>query len=149
MGGKHERMNPRGPVGGRKGPGDVLAEKYRGRRGMYKPRRRKGFTMARLESDHQRAEAVFDEEESQLICVLFMHGKCYPSVLCWEEVAPTLEAVGILDAIFEANDFIQGLADKAHGWLRYIPFHSLCMRAEHTLEIKEFVQHHMEASGAG
>lgn len=148
MGGKHERTNPHGPVGGRKGPGDVWAEEHCGRKGMYKPRRRKGPVSVELESKDERGGVAFDKIEFQLIDILSTQGKCYPSVLHWEAITLILEVIGVSNAKFEANDFIWRLVDKTHGWLEYIPYHSLCLRVGHALEIKEFVEDYLEADRA-
>ncbi len=147
MGGKHERLNPHGPVGGRKGPGDVWAEERCGRKGMYRPRRRKGPISREIRSVHESDGPVLEAKESQLITVLFAHHKFSPSVLVWEDIVLVLDAIGLADAELVANDFLEKLVGKGPYWIEYIPFRSLCLRVQHLSDIKEFLRNHPVPGG--
>lgn len=143
-GGKHERQNPRGSIGGRKLPGDQLAEDVHGRRGMYKGRRRKGQLQQRLESGEEKTTQGLNRDESQLIYFLHIRQKYCPSILSWDDTLAELEVIGLMNAPTEADGFIHSLESKTNGWLKYISCHSLCLRREHALEIQQFLKEYIE-----
>ncbi len=146
MAGGHRRANPHGPIGGRKGPGDVLSESIRGRRGMFKVRRSKGPLCSALRTDTGRVEPDLNSLEKRLVNVLSRNDRFSPPVIYWDDLVRMLEAFGFPDPRSRADDFIRRMIDRVHGWFNYIPFHSLSLRAESLKGIREFVRLHPEAS---
>lgn len=119
-GGKHKRLNPRGSPSGRKLSGDQLAEKVRGRKGMYDPQREKGPSHKKLESDKEVVIQGLSKDEFQIIWFLHRRDNFCPSELIWDELVRELEVIGMEDASMEADAFLGKLRRKTDGWLKYI-----------------------------
>jgi hypothetical protein len=145
-GGKHEKLNPRGSPGGRKLAGDRLAEDVHGRRGMDQPRRRKGQRETILEKGSQVVTNGLTNDDFQIVFILLTHQKFCPSVMLWDEILRELKVIGISVDSTEPDEFIKSVVARTGGWLTYVPSYSLCLRREHTSEIREFVKKHLEAN---
>ena len=146
MGGGHERANPRGSVGGRKLPGDQLAEAVHGRRGMNKIRRRKGQFQQQLESGERETTSSLNDDEFQLIYFLHVRNKYCPLILTFDDYVTELNVIGVAEASSKADDLVRDLQRKTNGWLYYISCHSLCLRKEHASEIQKFIEEYLEAN---
>jgi hypothetical protein len=148
-GGKHEKQNPRGSIGGRKLEGDQLAEDVHGRKGMYVERRKKGQLQKRLETGKERTTRDLDNDEFQLIYFLSVRQKYCPSSLSWDDILLELDVIGVTNPSTEADGFIRNLESKTDGWLNYISYHNLCLRREHAEEIKTFLKDRIETNQEG
>jgi hypothetical protein len=138
MGGGHQAANPHGPVGGRKGRGDVKAECILGRKGMYKSQRRRGPLEIGLDPCLDEPELTLEREEAHFIMLLSRLGRC-SRVFRWDQVTQILELIGVANARTTASEFIQGIVDKTHGWLRCVPYCSIRLNPRHAAEIQAFL----------
>ena len=138
-GGKHKRQNPHGSPGGRKLPGDVLAEKVRGRKGMYEEQREKGESHRALPSERVLEELVLDDDEFQIVFLLHVRGKYGSPGLGWDDLVRELRVIQAAKDDGEADDFMRSLTDRARGWLSYIPYHSVHLNDTHRRSIGEYV----------
>lgn len=138
-GGKHRRQNPHGSPGGRKLPGDLLAEKVHGRRGMYDERREKGESHRALISDKVVQTLFLDDNEFEIVFLLHMRRKYGPPGLVWNDIVRELRVISAANDDGEADDFMRTLVDKTKGWLIYVPYHSVYLNDAHRQEIGEYV----------
>ena len=144
-GGKHRRQNPHGSPGGRKLPGDVLAEKVHGRRGMHDERREKGESRTALLSERAVESVILDDDEFQILYLLHVRGKYGPPGLGWDDLVRELRVIGVARDDGKADDFIRPLVDKTRGWLTYVPYHSVHLNSAHRQAIGEFVSKCLQA----
>lgn len=144
-GGKHRRQNPRGSPGGRKLPGDVLAENVHGRRGMYNERREKGVSHVALPSEGVGESVILDDDEFQILYLLHVRGKYGPPGLAWDDLDLELRVIGVASDGGKADDFIRQLVDKIRGWLMYVPYHSVHLNSAHRQAIGKYVSAYLQA----
>lgn len=138
-GGKHRRQNPRGSQGGRKLPGDVLAEQVHGRKGMYVERREKGESHVHLLAEKSALELALNKNESQVVFFLHIKGIYCPRSLTWEDLVRELHLIRAAKDDLEADDFMRSLSDKTRGWVTYLSYHSVCLNGSHRNEISVFI----------
>ncbi len=144
-GGKHRRQNPHGSPGGRKLPGDVLAENVHGRKGMYDERREKGESHKALRSERAIEELVLDDDELQVVYYLHVRRKYGPPGLGWEDLVRELRIIHAAKDDAEADDFLRSLVDRTRGWLTYVPYHGVHLNDTHRQTIGEYVSRCLQA----
>ena len=112
--GRHRRENPRGSPTGRKLPGDVLAERVHGRRGMHKEHREKGASHTTIHKPEP-SKAKLSDDEFQILWLLFTRHKFSHPGLAWEDLLMELELIEIPEEAADA--FMAALRDRVDPWL--------------------------------